>query len=445
MTQCSKHLTFPFFKAAQLTATFTGGTIVSDGGMLLVRQFDEEIGFTQGLAATVYDRRDLRWVGHTHLDLIRQRLFQIIAGYEDANDSTTLRHDPLFKALLGRLPEDKPLASQPTFSRLENRVSMDTVMEMVDHQVRAFIRTRQEPLDQITLDIDPSEARTYGQQELTFFNGHYDSYMYFPQFVCDAKSRFLLASVLRPGNVSAVQGAMRLLDRIVQLLRAEWPHIRIDVRADSNFSDPAFLNWLEEEAIPYAIGMGENKALKAKSAAFVQAVEKKYEATRQPQRSFTSIQYQTQKTWPHPRRVVIKVEVTPLGTNVRYIIVTRGGRSASLYDWYAERGGTVEDAIEQLKNGFEGDRLSCRRFDANAFRLAIHAAAYNFMVLFRERLAIPQLVKLDIATLRTKLIKVGARVERTVRRLWFKLSSSWPFASFFRQAHGILVPAPLRP
>jgi hypothetical protein len=445
MTQCTKHLTFPFFKATQLTATFGGGTIVSDGGMLLVRQFDEEIGFTQGLASTVYDRRDSRWVGHSHQDLIRQRLFQIIAGYEDANDSTTLRHDPLFKSLLGRLPEQKPLASQPTFSRFENRVSMNTVMELIEEQVRTFIRTRPEPLDQITLDIDPSESRTYGQQELAFFNGHYDSWMYFPQFVCDAKSRFLLAAVLRPGNVSAVQGAMLLLSRIVQLLRAEWPHIRIDVRADSNFADPAFLNWLEEEAIPYAIGIGENKVLKALSANFVQANEKGYQVTHQPQRSFTSFPYQTQTTWPHPRRVIVKVEVTALGTNVRYVVVTRGGRSADLYRWYAERGGTVEDAIEQLKNGFEGDRLSCRRFDANAFRLALHAAAYNLMILFRERLAIPQLQSLDIASLRTKLIKVGARVERTARRLWFKLSSSWPFASLFQQAHGTLVSMPLTP
>ncbi len=445
MTQCSKQLAFPFFKAAQLTATFDGGTIISDGGLLLVRQFDDTLGFTSDLASLVYDRRDARWVGHSHLDLVRQRIFQIIGGYEDANDATTLRHDPLFKALCDRLPEDKPLASQPTLCRLENRVSMNTVLEMVDHQVRTFIRTRPEPLTQITLDIDPSESRTYGQQELTFFNGHYDSWMYFPQFVCDAKTRFLLAAVLRPGNVSAVQGAVLLLDRIVHLLRADWPEIRIDVRADSNFSEPALLNWLEEEAIPYTIGMGENKALKALSAEFVQIVERRFEETHQPQRSFTSIRYQTQKTWPQPRRVVVKVEVTALGTNVRYVVVTRGGKSAALYDWYTERGGTIEDAIEQLKNGFEGDRLSCQRFEANAFRLALHAAAYNLMVLFRERSALPQIQKLDIKSLRVKLIKVGARVERTVRRVWFKLSSSWPFASLFRQVHGTLVTHPRTP
>jgi hypothetical protein len=140
--------------------------------------------------------------------------------------------------------------------------------------------------------------------------------------------------------------------------------------------------------------------------------------------------------------MVVKVEVTALGTNVRYVIAGRAGRSPAIHDWYTERGGTIEDAIEQLKNGFEGDRMSCRTFQANAFRLLLHAAAYDLMVLFREHTAVPELVDADIQTIRTKLIKVGARVERTVRRIWVKYSSSWPFAPLFRRVHAALVPAP---
>ena len=442
MTHCNTQLSFPFFKAAKLTAAFDGGSIVSDGGLLLLREFDEQIRMTDSIADLVYDPRDHRFVQHSQKELIRQRLFQIIAGYEDANDATRLRHDPLFKMVSGRTPEQDPLGSQPTLCRLENRVGGDTISELVENMVRTFIRTRPEPLEEITLDIDPSESRTYGQQELTFFNGHYDSYMYFPQFICDAKTRLLVAAVLRPGNVSAFQGAIPLLARVVQMLRAKWPQIRISVRGDSSFCEPALLNWLEEEGITYAIGIAQNKVLKQLSEPFVKSVEERYRHTQKPQKSFSTFSYQTKKTWPRPRRLIVKVEVTAMGTNVRYVIVTRGGWSRALYRWYTERGGTVEDSIEQLKNGFEGDRLSCRRFEANAFRLLLHCAAYNLVALFRERISIPELRDADVQTLRIKLIKVGARVERTVRRVWVRFSSTWPFTPLFLRVHAELVPRP---
>lgn len=440
MTQCTKRVVFPFFKGAQLTTDFSGGSITSDGGLLLVRQFDEQVGLSESFSKLIHDPRDPRFILHDQLALIRQRLYQIVAGYEDANDATLLRKDPLFKAVAGRCPEDLDLGSQPTFSRLENRIHRGTLEELNDEMVRAFIRSRSEPLQEITLDIDPSEARTYGQQELAFFNGHYDSYMYFPQFVCDAKSRFLLAAVLRPGKVSAANGAVLLLARIVQLLRAEWPKIRIYVRADSNFAEPHLLEWLEEEKIAYTVGMGQNKVLEALCAEFVKVVQSRFEVTGEAQRSYTSIAYQTQRTWARSRRVVVKVEVTKLGTNVRYVVATKAGRSQDLYEWYTERGGTIEGVIEQLKNGYEADRMSCHRFEANAFRLLLHSAAYNLMLLFREQIAIPELAAADIQTIRIKLIKVGGRIERTARRIWIRLSSSWPFAPYFQQAATVVVP-----
>jgi len=439
VTQCTKQLRFPFFEKAALTATFDGGQIVSDAGLLLVRQFDQRIGFTEALSHALYDSRDPRFVLHSQRELLRQRIYQIIAGYEDANDATLLRHDAIFKALSGRCPEDGALGSQPTLSRLENRVGPGAQAEMVESLVRLFIATRPEPLREITLDIDPREARTYGHQQLTFFNGFYGSHMYFPQFVCDAKTRFLLAALLRPGNVTAPDGAILLLARVVQLLRAAWPGINISVRADSSFAEAPLLAWLEEEGIRYAVGMQENDVLKRLSAPFARSVEERFRATGQPQRSFTSFRYQTLKTWAHPRRMIAKVEVTKDGTNVRYVIAGRAGPSAEIYGWYVGRGGTVEDAIEQLKNGFEGDRMSCRSFQANAFRLILHAAAYDLMVLFREAAAVPELADADIQTVRIKLIKVGARIRRTVRRVWVDLSSTWPFAAIFARAHAALV------
>jgi hypothetical protein len=289
--------------------------------------------------------------------------------------------------------------------------------------------------------MDPSEARTYGKQQLTFFNAFYDSYMYHPNFLCDAATGFLLAPILRPGNVPAAYGATPLLARVVEMLRAAWPHICINLRADSNFAVPELLDWLEEEGIVYTIGNQANDVLERLSANFVQKVRAAFEASGRPQRSFTSFRYAA-GTWPRKRRIVVKCEVTSQGTNVRYIVVTRAGKSADLYQWYTQRGGTIEDVIEELKNGFEGDRLSCHRFQANAFRLFLHSAAYNLMVLFREATRVPDLQKASIQTIRIRLIKVGAVVTRTVRRIWVRLSSTWPFADLYRQVHNTLVPLP---
>ena len=441
MTHCSKQLSFPFFQKANLVANFQGGTIITDGGLLLVRQLDERIRFTQRLSDLIYDPRHPLFIAHPQVDLIRQRLYQIIAGYEDCNDAAVLREDPIFKALAGRTPEEHALGSQPTLSRLENRIASDTLLRLVDELVRVFIETRPKPLSEITLDMDPSVAKTYGAQQLTFFNAYYDSYMYFPNFLCDARTGYLLAPILRPGNVGAAHEALLVLSRVVQLLRAAWPKIQIRFRGDSGFAVPELLNWLEEEAIPYTIGMASNDVLKDLSAQFVSDTKEAFQKTGAPQKRFMTFRYQA-NTWPHRRRMIVKCEVTSLGTNVRYVIATRRGRRADLYRWYTERGGTIEGAIEQLKNGFEGDRLSCQRFEANAFRLLLHSAAYNLMLLFREAIAVPELKDADMQTVRIKLIKVGGRVERTVRRIWIKLSSTWPFANLFHQAHASLVPQP---
>ena len=440
MTQCNKQLPFPFFKSRDLTVTFNGGEITTDGGLLLVREFDEKIGFTQGFSDLIADPRNPFLIVHPQVELIRQRLYQIIAGYEDCNDATRLRHDAIFKAIAGRKPEEDPIGSQPTLSRLENRIGPGVCWQLAEYFVRTFIATRKEPPARITLELDPSDVPTYGHQQLTFFHGFYDQHMYFPMFLCDAQSGLLLAPVLRKGNAGPTEGIFGILPRVLQMLRNAWPHIRIDVRFDSGFATPELLNWLEEESIPYAIGMGPNKVLERLSAPFVKSVQAEFEQTGKPQRRFTTLRYAAD-TWDHKRRIIVKCEVTSRGTNVRYVIVTRRGRSADLYDWYVQRGGTIENYIKELKIGFQGDRLSCESFMANQFRLVLHTAAYNLMLLFREHTGIPEVQEARIQTLRIKLIKVGGRVRQTVRRIWIDLSSTWPFQNLFRSVHATLVPA----
>lgn len=440
-TQCSAQLAFPFFQKAQLVATSDAGDVVTDPGLLLIREFDERVGFTAALTKHLPDPRDPFRIRHSSQELFRQRLYQIIAGYEDCNDATVLRHDSIFKAIAGRTPSDSPLASQPTLSRFENGVRRDILREINEELVREFIRTRDEAPTEIILDVDSTDADTYGTQQLTFFSAYYDQYIYHPLLVHDAKTGYTLSVVLRPGNVGGAAELLLVLSYIVPLLRAEWPNLKISFRADSGFCDPNVLPWLEDERIRYTIGIGTNSVLAGLSANFVHAVEKGYEYTRQPQKSYASVQYAA-GTWTHPRRIVVKCEVTALGTNVRYVVTTLGGPSRSIYEWYTERGGTSEDFIEELKNGFEGDRLSCRKFDANFFRLLEHTAAYNLVVLFRQKTRVPEIQHATIHTIRRKLIKVGALVRQTARRIWIRTSSTWPFTPLFRAVHQAVLALP---
>lgn len=441
MTQCSTQLEFPFFKKARLVATADAGDVVTDPGLLLVRELDERIAFTPSIARLIPDPRNPFYVRHSNTELFRQRIYQIIAGYEDCNDASTLRHNSIFKVIAGRSPTDAPLASQPTLSRLENRVHGDILREINEQFVRKFIETRPEPPDEIIFDIDSTDAETYGMQQLTFFNAYYDGYVYHPLLLHDAKTGYTLAVVLRPGNVGGAAELLVTLSYVVSILRAAFPKVRFSFRADSGFCDPSVLDWLEGERILYTVGIGTNKVLEAISANFVHATEKSFEYTRQPQRAYTSIRYKAGK-WDHSRRIVVKCEVTALGTNVRTVVTTRGGRSQDLYVWYTQRGGTSEHYIGELKNGFEGDRLSCRKFDANFFRILEHTAAYNLMVLFREQVPLPEVQHADIETIRHKVIKVGALVKKTARCVWVRMSSTWPFMRLFEAVHRAILLVP---
>jgi hypothetical protein len=442
MSQCNRQLHLPFLKQRDLTVTFCGGELVTDAGLLLIRQFEAEGDLIGRLAHTLSDRRNPVTLTHSNVDLLRQRLYQIIAGYEDCNDATRLRRDPLFKATVGRLPTDRPLASQPTLSRFENGIATFTCREFSAAMVDWFVTSRAELPPVLTLDLDTSDAPTYGQQPLAFFHGHYNTHMYFPMFLSEATTGFLLWSELRPGNAGPSDGATNILDDVVCRLRAARRDVHLMLRADAHFATPLILEWLEDQGIGYTIGLPPNGVLEALSASFVQSVRDRFARSNQLQRAFTSFEYRTQKTWSRARRVIVKVEVTPLGTNVRYVVTNRGGRSKDLYEWYVQRGGTIESSLKQLKNGFHGDRMSCHTFEANRFRLLLHAAAFNLLALFRQRITVPELRTADIHSLRVKLIKVAARVRLTVRRLWFDLSSSWPFARLFRLAHLQLVAPP---
>jgi len=428
-TECHSRSGFRFQR--KLVVDFKGGEITGDAGLVVLRQFDERLGLTRGLGKIVADTRDRRYISHSVLDLVRQRIYQIAAGYEDANDANFLRDDPAMRAVVDGV--DRPLASQPTLCRLENSADWESIRLLEREGLEWFCRMggaidgrRRDSCEEITLDIDSSEDPTHGQQELAFFNGHYDSWMYHPLFIFEGGSGVLLSSRLRPGNVGGVRQLLDILRPTVRRLRARFPKRPMAIRADGDFAKAPLLDYAEYAGCSYVIGMPRNSKLEA----IVEPLRQKAEAEWKHSggksvRFYTSFSYQT-RSWSRSRRIVAKVEYTVLGKNLRFVVTNRLGRAKEIFDWYEQRG-KAENFIKDLKNEIAADRLSCSAYRANAFRLQLHTLAYNLLVLFRRVvLRGTALASATIGTIRLRLLKVGARVVRSVRRLWFHLATGWP-------------------
>lgn len=423
------HSQFGFGFQPKITAAFDGGEITTEAGLLLVREFDERLGLTAALRDAVPDPRDRRYVTHDVLTLLRQRLYQIAAGYEDANDATYLRHDPTLQSVTQRL--GAPLASQPTLSRLENAVPWATIGRLGRVLRQWFTRhavSRHAAPAELILDVDSTDDPTHGQQALSFFNGHYDEHMYHPLLVF--ADGYLLGARLRPGNVGGATHLRPLLAPIVSHLRAALPHTALALRADGAFCNPALLDYAEQAGLTYAIGMPPNPKLEAQVAFHRFCARIRYERTGTPVRWFTSLRYQT-RSWRRPRRVLAMIEHTALGANVRFVVTNRRGRAAAIFAWYHQRG-QAENFIKELKRDLAADRLSCHAFHANACRLLLHALAYDLLHLFRLRvLAGTALATATLGTVRLRLLKLGARVVRSVRRWWFHCATGWPGQPLF--------------
>jgi hypothetical protein len=428
-TECDIQFSFRF--QPKLTLDFAGGEITSEAGLVLLREFDERLKLTAGLKGLVADERDRRYIEHSTLNLLRQRIYQIAAGYEDANDATFLRHDPTLRAVVGR--GELPLASQPTLSRLENAVPWESVRALERLGLEWFIRCQaqgQQHRAEIILDVDSTSDPTHGQQQLSFFNGHYDTYMYHPLLIFEGESGILLASALRAGDVGGIRGLLPRLRLLVTQLRRRWPKRPIALRADGEFAKPTLLDYAEYAGCLYAIGLPRNPKLEVRAQRLCRRAQQRWRESGQAVRLYSDFFYQA-STWPHPRRVAVKCEVTALGTNLRFVVTNRVGSAEQIFAWYNQRG-QAENYIKELKNDLAADRLSCSAYRANAFRLQLHALAYNLLVLFRRLLLHrTQLTCATLAQVRLRLFKLGARVHRSVRRLWFHLASGWPGRPLF--------------
>lgn len=404
----------------------------SDAGLLPVREFDRRWRFTERLADCLDDHRSR--CEHSFAEMLRQRLFGILADYEDCNDHQNLRHDPVFKIIASRNPSDEPLASQPTLSRFENSITPKMLLRLQ----RLLVTTGVERLrqhhdgdlpDSITLDIDPTAVATHGEQQLTMFHGFYDQHQYFPQIVTEPTTQHAFFTQLRHGSMHPAKDATDCLMSIIEPLRQQRPGMAVHVRADSGFAAPELYETLENQGISFIIGLGTNPRLMREAEDLLARAVAQFDQAGEKQRLFCVFDYRA-KTWTKSRTVIAKAEASRHGTNVRFVVTNQwvaSDRHAELrYDEYVARG-TSEQRNDELKNGLSMDRLSCHRFMANFWRLLLHVHAYNLLNALRADEMVPaELRRAQPATWRSRLIKVAARVIQSTRRIVVEVCSSWP-------------------
>jgi Transposase DDE domain group 1 len=396
-----------------------GGAVTSDGGLPWLVEAETALGVCAALAARVPEWR--RGGVRDSLErLVRQRVFQIACGYEDQDDADTLRTDPAFKLACGRLPASEPdLASQPTLSRLENAVDRHAVERLaavladlsIRERGRAGVPTR------ILLDLDGTDDPAHGEQAGVAYHGYSRQHLYHPLLVFDGETGHLITAVLRPGDVHGSAFVVLVLRRLLRKLRAAWPDVAVELRADSGFAIPRLYAWCEANAVASTIGLIPNPVLERLAApllatARAQSVEQGGAKVRLADEA----PYQAD-AWPHARRVVFKAEILLKGPNTRVVGTTRTDDPLAVYDHYVDRG-AAENWIKDFKNALRGDRLSDHRFWANAFRLLLHAAASWLLDQLRRWLLAAQAPRLQLDTLRLRLSKIGGWVrERTDFRI----------------------------
>lgn len=365
------------------------------------------------------------------MTLVRQRVYQIACGYADQDDADALRRDPLLKLVCGRLPATgADLASQPTFSRLENAADRRACYRLARALADLYIRERARDgtPTRLVLDLDSTADPTHGGQEGAAYHGYYRQHMLHPLLLFDGETGQLVAAVLRPGTAHASRGVVAVLRRLLPRLRAAWPGVAVELRADSGFASPALYAYCEAAGVGYTIGLVPNTRLAALAAPLLAEATAQQAAGDDPSAAKARLVGETAYqagSWERERRVVYKAEALPQGPNARFVVTTRADAPLALYDWYVDRG-EVENRIKDFKRACHADRLSCHRFLANQLRLVLHAAAYWLLDTRRRWLAQAGVARAQLDTLRLRLLKVGARVYQQAVRVRLRLASAHP-------------------
>jgi hypothetical protein len=458
-TECSADLFgFARVESRAVVAAFDGGKMTTDAGALLLGAADQAIRLVDRFAECFADSRAPELIEHTVRTLVGQRIFALALGYEDVVDHDQLRHDPTLAVLAGKLSARRkdcaPLAGKSTLNRLElggpeltryHRIAWDGA-KIEALFVDLFLEAHQHPPKQIILDLDATDDPLHGHQEGRFFHGYYDCYCYLPLYIYSGSH--LLASKLRRANIDASAGAIEETARIVAQIRARWPAVRIVLRADSGFAREALMSWCEVNGVDFLFGLAKNERLVAEIAGELAAAEEESKTTGQPARRFKEFQWSTRDSWSRPRRIIAKAEWTGGSANPRFVVTSLSLEDAAPQQLYEEiycARGDMENRIKECQLDLFADRTSAATMRANQLRLWFASMAYVLLCALR-RLALQhtQFAKATCGTIRLKLLKIGALVCTSFRRIKFAMASGYPYQRDFALAHAQLINAAAR-
>ena len=447
MTQCTQSsFEFQAHYSRDVVARFDGGTISSDGGSLLLRETDRRLNLLARFSGCFLDGREQDRIEHSILEMVSQRVYGLALGYEDLNDHEQLRKDPLFGVLAGREELDKPLAGKSTLNRLElgngqeDRYKKITFWKpAVDELlVSVFVESQEKAPEQIILDVDTTDLPLHGKQEGRFFHGYYDSYCYLPLYIFCGEH--VLCARLRQSNSDASAGSLAEIERIVGQIRAAWPEVKIILRGDSGFCRNELMSWCEGHGVDYVFGLARNQRLRKIIGRPMWEATEQWNRTGKPARVFTEFSYQTRKAknrgWNRERRVVAKAEHIDGKENPRFVVTSLSGEqwaAQALYEELYCARGDIENRIKEQFSLF-ADRVSAETMRANQLRLYFSVMAYVLISgLRRLGLKATELAQAQVSTIRTKLLKIGAQVRISVRKVWISMASSYPWQSVYQQ------------
>jgi Transposase DDE domain group 1 len=444
-------------KHREIRAQFDGGAITTEGGGLLLREVEKRIGIVHQFAACFRDYRNPDLIEHTVEELVAQRVYGLALGYEDLNDHEELRKDPLLAVLVEKCnPEEELLAGKSTLNRLELTPETANAKArykkiVADHAavdrlfVEVFLAAHRQAPRQIILDLDATDDPLHGNQEGRFFHGYYGHYCYLPLYIFCGE--FLLGARLRPSNIDASAGSVEELQRIVKQVREVWPEVRILVRADSGFCREQLMAWCEAAGVDYLLGLAKNERLKAKIKGELQQAQRQSQETGRAARIFKEFYYQTRKSWSQQRRVVAKAEHLEKGENPRFVVTSLTAEqwpASTLYEQLYCARGDMENRIKEQLMLF-ADRTSTAYLRSNQLRLYFSSVAYVLLQMLRHLgLQGTELAQAQCATIRLKLLKIGALIRLSVRKVWVSLAGGYPYVALFRQVHETLCAVPLK-
>lgn len=436
MSDCTvQEALFPGFARRRIEVAFDGGSVTSDAGLLLVRQTDLRLGLLERVSQHLPDPRNPLLTQHKAVELLRQRVYGIVQGYEDLNDHDRLRTDA---ALCTALSKDRAAASSPTLCRFEHWADRRLAGAIHGELLAQFLDSFATPPAELVLDFDATDDAVHGEQEGRFFHGYYDRYCFLPLYVfCGSQ---LLVAYLRPAKIDAARHAGAILKLLTQAIRARFPETRIVLRADSGFCRRHILSWCERNRVGYLVGLAKNARLKRLAAELMARAEERFEATGEKQRRFGEFDYAA-GSWKQPRRVIAKAEHTAGGANPRFVLTNLEGAPQALYDRRYCARGEMENRIKECQLGLFADRTSCHLWWPNQFRLLLAGLAYVLVERLRALgLAGTALAQAQATTLRARLLKVGAVIVRNTRRIRFFLSEHFPLRELFETAARRLNP-----